>query len=164
MICKYAIKMAVSPSLTELLGACKSRFPYTVIDAPRVSLAVAGELARISEVVLIVLQLSIKDLRVARLIMQDLLDQGISSGNLVPVVSRYRRRAMMIEPDEAQRALGRDGLELLSNDFPGTSQAINFGQPLAKSAPRSLLRREIQTLSTVLLQKYLSQTARVQGR
>ena len=155
--------VASTPALAEMLDACRSRYPYTVIDAPRVSPALAGELARISAAVLIVLQLTIKDLRVARLLMQDLLDQGISSHKLVPVVSRYRRRALMIEPEEAQHALGRDGLELLTNDFPSASLAINYGQPLSQAAPRSLLRREIQTLATVLLKKYATQTARAQG-
>ena len=142
--------------LGELLQACRDAYTYTVIDAPRVTTEVAKTLALESRAVLIVMQLTIKDLRVARLMIESLLDGGISSQDIVPIVGRYRRKTMMIDPQQAQRALNRDSLELLSNDFVSASHAINLGQPLAVTAPRSLLRREIQQLSAGFLRKYLT--------
>ena len=157
--------LTMTPRLPEMLFAARQGYRYTVIDAPRLNRKIAAELARESNAVLIVMQLSIKDLRVARLMMQDLLDNGIESDKLIPVISRYRRRTSVIEPEEAQRALGRDALEMLSNDFTSASQAINYGQPLSQSAPRSLLRREIQNLSAVLLRKHLAASEeRTKGR
>jgi len=65
---------------------------------------------------------------------------------------------MMIEPEQAQRVLGRDNMVYLSNDFPSASKSINFGQPLAQAAPYSALRREVADLATSLLKTHLMPT------
>ena len=157
--------LARSVRIEEVLAACKSVYSYTVIDAPRVSPGVMADLARLSDVILVVLQLTIKDLRVAKLILQDLLDQGISNQLLVPIIGRYRRRIMAIEPEQAERVLSRDSLVYLNNDFPSASQAITSGQPLAQVAPHSTLRREIRDLASSLLRTHLMPSLSVaQGR
>jgi len=140
--------------LGELLRACQAAYPYTVIDAPRQSPEVSAELARHSTAILVVLQLTIKDLRVARLLLAALSDQGINPDIVRAVVSRFRRRTLMIEPEQARHALGREDLILLSNDTASVAQAINFGQPLAQAAPHCTLRREMQHLAATVRQPH----------
>ncbi len=148
--------LEASPRLEEAVEACRSAYAFTVIDAPRVGNDVASLLAKASDAVLLIMQLTIKDLRVAKLMLQRLLDDGVGQSKLRAVIGRFRRRASMIEPEEAQRVLGQPSIVYLSNDFPSASQAIDLGQPLAHAAPRSPLRREIQTLAATMLDKQLT--------
>jgi len=160
-----SVALNATPRLEEFLRACKTAYPYSVLDAPRISHAALARIAHHSDAFLVVMQLTIKDLRVGKFLMQELLDMGVANDKLVPVISRFRKRVMMIEPDQARRALGREHLTFLSNDFSAVLRAINFGQPLAKAAPHCPLAREIHDLARVLLDKQLAPAVlQAQGR
>jgi pilus assembly protein CpaE len=141
--------------LASAVAACASGYPATVIDAPRVGLAAAAELMRESDVTLLLMQLTVKDIRAARRMIGSLAPAGTNvgtttRGSIFPVVSRYSRRGAMITFDEAKRALGGFELGVLPNDFPAAAQSLNLGKPLAQCAPKSELRREIQQLAAKL--------------
>jgi pilus assembly protein CpaE len=134
----------------QLIEACRSAYKWSVVDAPRVAPDVAAELARVSTATLVLLQLSIKDIQIARQMLNRLKDQGIASDRVLVMATRYRKRAMLISPEEARKALGLEAnqpLGLLSNDFTAVQEAVNFGKPLSQSSPRSDLRRELQKLT-----------------
>jgi pilus assembly protein CpaE len=136
--------------LGEAVDACKGTYDWTVIDAPRISTAAAAELARRSAVTLLLLQLTVKDIRAARRMLSGLIDRGVPAQSIRVFATRYRRRGQLIEPDEAKKALGLPVdhvLGLLSNDFSAVTEAINLGKPLAATAPRSDFRRDLQKLA-----------------
>ena len=74
----------------------------------------------------------------------------------MPVASRHRRRRVMIGLEEAARALGREGLGYLSNDFKPALTSVNLGQPLAVAARRSKIRRDIERLAEHIHQAHLT--------
>lgn len=125
------------------LTACKRAYTFTLVDAPRVSMDVASVLARGSETVLIVLQPSIKDVRVTRAMLDALFERGVARERIHPVVNRVRTRYQMISLQEIQKALKVDVIGCLSNDFTSAIRGINYGKPLAELAPKSKLRREM---------------------
>lgn len=129
--------------LDTVLGACKEGHAFTLIDAPRVSLEVAVTLANESEMTLVVLQPMIKDIRIAKAIMTALIDRGVPPTLIKPIINRYQKRHQMITIDEAQEVLGDTEIRRLSNDYTSAVRGINFGEPLARSAPRSALRKEL---------------------
>jgi pilus assembly protein CpaE len=138
----------------QLVEACRSAYKWTTIDAPRVAPDVAGELARLSTVTLLLLQLSIKDIQVARQMLGRLKEHGVPADRVLVMATRYRKRTMLITPEEACKALGLEGshpLGLLSNDFAAVQEAVNFGKPLSQSSPRCDFRRELQKLASQIV-------------
>ena len=147
-------------NLDAALEACKQAYPYTVVDAPRVPAEVAAVLAKACSATLIVMQLTIKDIHVARSLRGALLDRGVPAGRIVPVINRHRKRKQMIGLDECRRALDVNGLELISNDYRNAVRGINFGQPLAEAAPMSSIRKDIRKLARTLALQGASLTQR----
>lgn len=134
----------------QFVDACRAAYKWTTLDAARVPPAVAAELALRSTATLLLLQLTIKDIQIARQSLSRLKELGVPADRVLVMATRYRKRTMLITPDEARRALGLEAnqpLGLLSNDFAAVQEAVNFGKPLSQSRPRSDFRRELQKLA-----------------
>jgi Flp pilus assembly CpaE family ATPase len=134
----------------ELMDACRAAYKWTTIDAARIAPNVSGELARASTATLLLLQLTIKDIQVARQMLLRLKEAGVAPDRVLVMATRYRKRTLLITPEEAKKALGLDAsqsLGLLSNDFAAVQEAVNFGKPLSQSAPRCDFRKELQKLA-----------------
>jgi pilus assembly protein CpaE len=154
--------------LAAAVSACASTGPVTVIDAPRVPIAAAQELVRNSDATLLLMQLSVKDVRTARRMLAHVspggeapgaAGAGGAAGSVIPIVSRYAKRGAMITLAEAKQALGNIELQTLPNDWTAASQSLNLGKPLAQTAARSELRREIQQLASRLASVHMKQSA-----
>ncbi len=142
-----------SDRIGEFADACKGAYKWSVIDAPRVSLDVAAALASRSHVTLIPMQLMIKDIQVARQILSGLTERGVSTGRVMVLVNRYRKRGYVITLEEAARAIGlseSQPLTTLSNDFAAVTEAANLGKPLMAVSPRSDYRRDVQKLAGMI--------------
>jgi pilus assembly protein CpaE len=135
-------------NLEAMLDACKSAYAHTVIDAPRVHPEIAARLARASRATLLVFQLNVKDLRLAKAMLRGLIDNGVEPGRILPCASRYKKRAPMITLSDGTAMLGCESVEWVSNDYRNAIRSLNFGQLLNQVAPRSSLRRDVQRLAT----------------
>src|SRR5262249_51807564 len=71
--------------IENALAACRRTFVHTVVDAPRVPMDVAADLARNSALTLLVFELDVIDIRGARAMMNALSDRGVLPSSLVPV-------------------------------------------------------------------------------
>jgi pilus assembly protein CpaE len=140
-------------NLPDLLDACQRAYEHTVIDAPRVTMETAATLARASRMTLIVFQLMIKDIRTVLSMVAALKDRGVSLASVSPIANRYRKRTPTISVQDGQKALGELSLKCTSNDFGATIKSLNFGQPLAKIAPRSVFRKELADLASSLVRR-----------
>lgn len=132
----------------QALNACRSEYGWTIVDAPRIPMNAAVPLANASNLVAIVLQLSVKDVTAARSISDGLVSSGVDRDKIRFVINRHRARGSMLTVDEATRALGEITPILLRNDYKHAVSSMNFGKPLAQTAPRSRLRHDIQRLAT----------------
>jgi pilus assembly protein CpaE len=138
----------------QMVNACKNAYAWTVVDASRVPFAVMVQLAAQSDMTMLLMQLTIKDIRVARQTLAGLAQLGVATDGVRLVVCRYHRRKMLISLEEARNALGlapTKSLETLSNDYQTITSAVNLGKPLALAAPRSDFRREILKIATGLI-------------
>lgn len=125
------------------MDGCRAAYPWTIIDAPRIDRELAARLAARSDVTLIVMQLSVKDVRVARSLGMALAEHGVDPDRVRYVANRYRRRSVGLRFDEAREAVPGE-LLTLPNDFKRVAAAANAGEPLIEAAPRSALRRELR--------------------
>ncbi len=132
--------------LDPALRACRGAYPFTVVDAPRVSMDVAATLASASCLTLVVLQLSVKDIRVAREMIAALEERGGAPKRVLPLVNRYRKKRKMITLEEARKALGVEPL-VFANDFKGSLRAVNYGQLLSRASRRSPLSKDLRKLA-----------------
>ncbi len=138
-------------NLPDFLDACQRAYEHTVIDAPRVTMETAATLARASRMTLIVFQLMIKDIRIVLSMVAALRDRGVPLSSVSPIANRYHKRTPTISIQDGQKALGELSLKCTSNDFGATTKSLNFGQPLAKTAPRSAFRKELEKLASSLV-------------
>jgi len=134
--------------LSSVLDACRQVYAFTIVDAPRVSPDVAANLAAASKTTLTVMQMSVKDIRVARDLRNSLLDNGIPSEHISLVVNRYRKKGSSVSLSEMQRAVNSENVRLIGNDFRPAARSVDLGEPLSKAAPMSSLRKDIKKLLT----------------
>jgi len=132
--------------MSGVLDVCRQIYSFTIIDAPRVSPKLAASLAAASKATFAVLQMSVKDIRVARKLRDSLLENEIPSEHISLVINRYRRKGTSVNLAEVKRALNSDNIRLVRNDFRPAARSIDLGEPLAKVAPMSSLRKDIKKL------------------
>jgi pilus assembly protein CpaE len=130
--------------LENAINSARRAYGITIVDAPRLGIPTLATLAASSAQTLLVLQLTVKDLRSARVMLQALRGRGIDMERVIPVASRFVKR-QFISQEEAEKALGMK-LLTIRNDFTPAIKGLNFGQMLAEIAPRSSVRRDLQEL------------------
>jgi pilus assembly protein CpaE len=135
--------------LEHVLDSARRAYSVTIIDAPRLSLETTAALIAGSTATLLVLQLTVKDLRCARSILDALRDRGADPASIIPVANRYVKR-QVISLEEANKALGGVDVLPIRNDYAPAIHGLNFGQMLSEAGPRSSIRRDLQDLVTKL--------------
>jgi pilus assembly protein CpaE len=136
--------------IDQVCDSARRAYRSIVVDAPRVTADVAAALVGQSALVLLVMQLTVKDIRIARTTLDALRERCVEMSHIVPVANRYVRR-QMISLEEAGKALGGLSVRPIRNDYAAAIQGLNFGQTLAECSPRSVLRRDIQELVALLV-------------
>lgn len=140
-------------SLPTAMEGCRQAYNFTVVDAPHVQPDVAGTLAAISQITLIVLQMTVKDIQYTKDLRSALIRGGVMPSRILLVLNRYRKRNPMVSLKECMHALGEENLELVRNDFRNALRGVNFGKPLSEAAPMSALRKDLRALAHKLAAK-----------
>jgi len=131
----------------QALAACRRAYPLTVVDAPRLPIELAADLALASQLTLVVFELSVVDIRGARALLVALNDRRVAPSSILAVANRFRKRNPMLSLEDAEKALVGWSVVPVSNDYLNALKSINLVQPLSQTAPRSDLRRDIQALA-----------------
>jgi pilus assembly protein CpaE len=143
-------------NLGNMVEACRQAYSLVVIDCPRADMPLAETLAMHSSKTLLLMQMTVKDIRAARDMRKSLLAGGVDPADLVSVINRYHKRQSPISLTQCLNALGSQQVELLSNDWSSAVSGINFGQPLSQSAPMSPLRKDLRKLADQTLRLWAS--------
>jgi pilus assembly protein CpaE len=143
--------------LPGLLDAARGFAPWTVVDASRVPAAAAAELVRGSALTLLVMELAVIDIRTARSMLHGLEARGVSVADVLPVANRWSRKQGAPTLQDARDALGREAVSV-ANDFPAALRALNHGEPVPRSAPRSDLCEDVRRLAARLAPRPLAAT------
>jgi pilus assembly protein CpaE len=134
-------------NLAPALEACRHVYRYTVIDAPRVARSIVANLAAISKFTVVVFQLTVKDLKLARSTISSLVASGISPEKIIPLANRFGRRGLLVKLEDGKKALGVSSLHRIRSDWRKAMNSVNRSQPLAQVAPKSGLRRDFRKLA-----------------
>jgi Flp pilus assembly CpaE family ATPase len=137
-------------NLVDVLQACRQAYKYTVVDAPRVSERIAVDLAAVSKAVLLVFQLTVKDIKVAQSMLSSLTSCGVSSRKIIPVANRFKKRGPLVRIEDGQKALGVDTIPCIRSDFRRAVSSLNHGKTLAQVAPWSGVRHDYQRLAAYI--------------
>lgn len=151
-------------NLDHTIRLCRDAYPTIVVDAPMLTMDAAAELAEASSCVLVMFQLTVKDVRVTKSILQALSRRGIGEGRVIPVANRRSRRSKTLTLKEAQDALGEVEIRSLADDFVNALRGVNFGEPLATAAPKCPLRKDIRALAEHVMEKHAPLRLKVQPK
>lgn len=135
-------------NLISIFEVCKNAYKYTIVDAPsRLDMRIIEKLVEVSEVVLIVFQLTVKDLKLARPLLS-LIQSLTSSNKIVLLANQFDKRKSMIGLKDCKQALGLDCLCSVRNDYQKVLDSFNLSQPIAQFAPKSKMRHDFQLLTS----------------
>ncbi len=134
-------------SLLRVLDACRESHGYVVIDAPRLSLQAAADLASVTRVAIVVLRLTIRDVSYAKGLIALLTEQGMAADRILVLANQTKRRGGLLNAVEIRTALGGRSLFRVRSDWRKAAKSINRGQPLAHFAKLSGVRRDFRQVA-----------------
>lgn len=150
-------------NLPGALEACRQVYTYTVIDASRIPESIVTNLAKISDVILIVLQLTIKDVNFARSIVKFLTKSEIAGDKIIPLANRFKKRGPLVRLEDSKKAVGLNFCQAIRNDWRKAMKSVNHGQPLSEVARRSALRSDFKKLAAKVMTFRTKSRAKSQG-
>lgn len=134
-------------NLPHTLEICREVYGYIVIDAPRLSQSALLKLAEVSDVILVVFQLMVKDVYTSRSIVSFLTESGIARERIIPVANRTKKRGPLVKLEDGERAIGLKDCGTIRSDWRRVMKSINKAKPLAEAARSSPLRGDFRKLA-----------------
>ncbi|MHC4751314.1 MAG: AAA family ATPase, partial [Planctomycetota bacterium] len=134
-------------NLPTALEACRQVYGYTVIDAPRMPERTTTNLASLSDVILIVFQLTVKDVNFARSMVLSLTKSGIAGEKIISLANRVKKRGPLVRLEDSKKAVGLNSCLTIRSDWRKAMKSVNRGQPLAHIARSSSLRKDYRKLA-----------------
>jgi pilus assembly protein CpaE len=134
-------------NLAGALEACRQVYGYTVIDAPRLPGPIVTSLASLSDVVLVVFQLVVKDVSFTRSMVLSLTESGIADEKIIPLANRVKKRGPLVRLEDSKKAVGLKSCHPIRSDWHTAMKFVNRSQPLAQVARRSGLRSDYRRLA-----------------
>ena len=133
--------------LSAACDSCREIYAYTVIDAPRLPQPTSIKIAGLSDLVLVVFQLTVKDVHFARSIVSALTKSGISDEKILPLANRVRKRGPLVRLEDSKKAIGLSSCHPIRSDWRNAMKCVNQSGLLAQVAGRSGLRGDFRKLA-----------------
>ncbi|MHC4323187.1 MAG: AAA family ATPase [Planctomycetota bacterium] len=134
-------------NLPRVLEACRGVYRYTIIDAPRMQEDDIAKIAGLSDVILIVFQLTVKDVNFARSIVLSLTKSGIASEKIMAIANRVKKRGPLVRLEDSSKAMGLKSCHAIRSDWRKAMKSVISSQPLAQVVKKSGLRNDFRKLA-----------------
>jgi pilus assembly protein CpaE len=157
------VKSVHLENLPRVLEACREVYRYTVIDAPRMSESDMAKLAGLSDVVLIVFQLTVKDVHFARSMVLSLNKSGITSDKIMSLANRVKKRGPLVRLEDGKKAVGLKSCQAIRSDWRKTIKSVNSAKPLAQIVQKSGLRNDFKKLADSVRSYEANNSSKVSG-
>lgn len=138
-------------NLSRALEACRKVYRFTVIDAPRMQENDAVRLAGLSDVVLVVFQLTVKDVNFARSMVKSLIKSEISKDKIMSIANRFKKRGPFVRLEDGRKAVGVKSCQVIRSDWRRAMKSVNHAQPLAQVVQNSGLRNDFRKLAAKIV-------------
>lgn len=139
-------------NLGRTIEACREPYRYVIVDAPRLPQHM-GELATLSRLAVVVLQLTVRDISFAKSTIAALRNRGVMPDKILPLANRANGRGPSLRLKEGKNALGVESLCSVRSDWRKATRSVTQGQPLASVARRSRLRHDFRRLAMKIHQE-----------
>lgn len=137
-------------NLSRAIAGCRESHDYVIVDAPRLPREALVALTQVSQVAIVVFQLTIKDIEFAKSMISFLADHGLLRERIVPVANRVWKRGPFLKLRDGQQALGVDSICSIRNGLRKAIKSINQGKPLTSIAKWSKVHRDYHKLATIV--------------
>ena len=134
-------------NLPRVLEACREVYRYTVIDAPRMPEGGVAKLAGLSDILLIVFQLTVKDVNFARSMVLSLKKSGISEDKIISLANRVKTRGPLVRLEDGKKAVGLKSCLAIRSDWRKAMKSVNSARPLAQVVQKSGLHNDFRKLA-----------------
>jgi pilus assembly protein CpaE len=131
----------------SVVSALQEFYDFVVIDGPMRYDPGGRVVLEMSDVVLLVLQLTVPSVRNADRMVGELSRQGFNMDRLKLVVNRVGKDNSSLQVEQVETTLNRKMYACLSDDWQAASNAVNMGEALCMAAGRSKLRQDIEALA-----------------
>jgi len=150
-------------NLSRVLEACRQLYGYTIIDAPRIPEATMINMASLSDIILIVFQLTVKDVHFARSMVSSLTKSGIAGEKILPLANRVKKRGPLVRLEDSKKAVGMSSCHPIRSDWHKAMKSVNQGQPLAQVARGSGLRSDFRKLAATVRSYEENSNSKISG-
>jgi pilus assembly protein CpaE len=150
-------------NLPRVLEACREVYRYTVIDAPRMSESDVTKLAGLSDVVLVVFQLTVKDVNHARSMVLSLTKSGIASEKMMSLANRVKKRGPLVRLEDGKKAVGLKSCQAIRSDWRKAMKSVNSALPLAQVVQKSGLRNDFKKLAAKVRAYGVNSSGKISG-
>jgi pilus assembly protein CpaE len=150
-------------NLSRVLEACREVYRYTVIDAPRMPESDIANLAGLSDVILIVFQLTVKDVNYARSMVLSLTKSGIAEDKIISLANRVKKRGPLIRLEDGKKAVGVKSCQVIRSDWRKAMKSVNNARPLAQVVQKSGLRSDFRKLAAKVCTYGVSDSSKISG-
>jgi pilus assembly protein CpaE len=140
-------KLLKFENLPRVLEACREVCRYTVIDAPRLLESDVTRLAGLSDVILIVFQLTVKDVNFARSMVLSMAKSGVSKDKIISLANRFKKRGPLVRLEDGKKAVGLKSCHVIRSDWRKAIKSVNSAKPLAQVVQKSGLRNDFKKLA-----------------
>lgn len=156
-------KLLQFDNLPRALEACREVYQYTVIDAPRMSESDVTKLAGLSDIVLVVFQLTVKDVNYARAMVLSLTKSGISDDKIISLANRVKARGPLVRLEDGKKAVGVKTCQTIRSDWRKAMKSVNSARPLAQVVQKSSLRSDFQKLAAKVCTYGVNHSSNISG-
>jgi pilus assembly protein CpaE len=151
-------------NLIEVIESCRQVYKYTIVDAPRITESISGKLLSVSDVILVVFQLTVKDVTFARSLIATLIESQVKPEKIMLLVNRFNKRNSVVSLGDWLEVLGVDRIHKIRSDWKKATKCGNSGRSLVEIAPRSGLRKDYRKLADLIKKGHAARNSHAMGK
>lgn len=148
----------------SVLGTLQELYDYVVVDGPSRFDGSARAVLDMCDVTCLVVQLVVPSVRNAVRIVEAAQTSGYNLERFRVICNRVSRESSQMSVEHVETTLNRTVFMSIPEDWKGVSSAINLGETLAASAPKSRTRLAIRELAEKLVARPVPETAKKSGK
>ncbi|HUU82197.1 MAG TPA: AAA family ATPase [Phycisphaerae bacterium] len=135
----------------RLLEIMQEMYPYVLVDGPGRFDETGRSILDVADWTLLVVQPLVTSARNARRMLQALQRYDFDPARIEVICNRVGGGLTHLNPEQLEKSLGHKILINIPDDWMSVSSAINLGEPLATSTPKSKVRAAVEELADAIM-------------